>query len=316
MKTSIVASIFKALLRCVLTLALVLAGAHAARKVWAHYRVEPWTRDGRVNAEIVTIVPEVSGKISQLPVADNQLVQKGETLFVIDPEPYQLALRGAEATLSTREHELSLAKDQAERRRTLAAQHAISTEELQKAESSLSITTCAVESATAARDLARLNLERTTVTSPVNGYITNLHLRLGDYATTGQGQFAIIDRDSYWIAGYFEETKLPSVHVGDAARIDLMGGGHPLRGHVESMSRGIADAATGSKGLANVDPVFNWVRLAQRIPVRIHIDEVPDGVFLSSGMSCNVHLMPVAAEPEMAAPETLVRAGLVKKGDG
>jgi RND family efflux transporter MFP subunit len=244
-----------------------------------------------VIAETVPIVPEVSGKISEIHVSDNQLVKKGEVLFMVDREKYALALQAAEATLAIRKNELDLKKDVAARRRKLSMERAISTEETQVAENALEVAGWAVNAAESARDMARLDLERTVVTSPVNGYITNLHLRAGDYATSGQPQFSIIDSDSFWVAGYFEETKLVSVHPGDRARMDLMGG-RSLSGRVESISRGIADATTTTKGLADVDPVFSWVRLAQRIPVRIKIDQVPGDVFLSSGMTCNVHLSP------------------------
>lgn len=271
--------------------------------LWKHYRVSPWTRDGRVIAETVRIVPEVSGKISELRIADNQRVRKGDVLFIIDPHSYSLALRSAEANLSTREHELSLKKDVALRRQKLAEERAIAAEERQTADSAVQVAECAVAAATAARDVAQLDLERTTVVSPVNGYITNLHLRPGDYASSGQPQFSIIDSDSFWVAGYFEETKLASVHPGDDATIDLMGGSHALHGKVESISRGIADPTTATKGLADVDPVFNWVRLAQRIPVRIKLDALPPEVFLSSGMTCNVHLSAASLPGNGPRPE-------------
>lgn len=302
MKSPLFRQIASGFLRCAITLAVILAGPHAARLCWKHYRTEPWTRDGRVNAEIVRIVPEVSGRILQLHVKDNQAVKQGDVLLTIDPESWTLALQEAEANLATRQADLALRKEQAERRKTLVNVKAISAEEHNNAVSAVSVAEAAIGAATAARDMAKLNLERSTVISPVNGYVTNLHLRQGDYATAGQEQFAIIDRDSFWIAGYFEETKLAAIHPGDAARIDLMGGSRPLSGHVESISRGISDAATTGKGLANVDPVFNWVRLAQRIPVRIHLDEFPPDVFLSSGMSCNVRI--IGPAPSTAAPES------------
>jgi len=304
MKRHTTLRILSAILKSVLTLAVVMTGAHAARLLWKHYRVSPWTRDGRVIAESIQIVPEVSGKVARLAVSDNQPVKKGDVLFTIDPESYELALRSAEAALATRRHELTLREEVAERRRRLAADKAISTEEAQAADSALEVARCAVTAAMAACDTARLDLDRTRILSPVNGYITNLHLREGSYATVGQPQFSIIDSDSFWIAAYFEETKLGSVHAGDRARIDLMGGGS-LEGVVESVSRGIADATTSTKGLADVDPVFNWVRLAQRIPVRVKLGPLPDGIFLSSGMTCNVHLTARSGRGE-EAPEQSV----------
>lgn len=291
MKRHSVLRILTAVLKSSLTLAAVVGGVHASRLLWKHYRVTPWTRDGRVIAESLKVVPEVSGKISQLLVSDNQMVKKGDVLFIVDRESYALALQSAEATLATRQHELALKTEVADRRRKLAADKAISAEESQMADNALEVARCSLTAAIAARDIAKLDLSRTEVTSPVNGYITNLHLRVGDYASAGTPQFSIIDSDSFWITGYFEETKLASVHPGDEARIDLMGGSS-LHGRVASISRGIADPTTTTKGLADVDPVFSWVRLAQRIPVRITLDELPEGIFLSSGMTCNVHLQP------------------------
>jgi len=302
MKRHSIIRILAALAKSLLTLAVICGGVHASRLLWKHYRVTPWTRDGRVIAETVKVVPEASGKISKLLVSDNQVVRKGDTLFVIDPESYSLALKSADANLATRRHELDLKRNIASRRQKLVIDKAISTEELQTAENALEVAECAVTAAITARDIAKLDLERTVITSPVNGYITNLHLRPGDYASSGQPQFSIIDSDSFWIAGYFEETKLASVHPGDRAQIDLMGG-RSLHGQVESISRGIADATTATKGLADVDPVFSWVRLAQRIPVRIKLDELPPEIFLSSGMTCNVHLSPGTRPRPSPTPE-------------
>ncbi len=296
MKRHLIKQSLAAVLKCGLTLAIILAGVHASRLLWTHYRTAPWTRDGRVIAESVRIVPEVSGRISRLEVSDNQRVEKGDLLFTVDPESYELALRSAEAELATRREELELRKEIAARRRKLAGDRAISIEESQAADSAVQVAESAVTAAGAARDTARLDLSRTSVISPVNGYVTNLHLRQGGYASAGQPQFSIIDADSFWIAGYFEETKLSSIHPGDRARIDLMQGG-TLQGEVESLSRGIADATAETKGPADVDPVFNWVRLAQRIPVRIRLSHIPDGLLLASGMTCNIHLSPGAASP-------------------
>lgn len=301
MKRHLTVRLLACVLKACLSLAVILAGAHAARRLWTHYRTSPWTRDGRVIAETVKIVPEVSGRIAELRVTDNQVVRKGDVLFVIDPQSYELALRAAEANLATHRHDLELKRDVALRRRELAEHKAIAAEERQTADNAVQVTECAVAAATAALEIAELDRARTIVRSPVNGYITNLHLRAGDYASAGQPQFAIIDSDSFHITGYFEETKLASVHPGDLATMDLMGGGLPLHGTVESISRGIADATAATKGLAEVDPVFNWVRLAQRIPVRIHLDPPPPGVFLSSGMTCNIHL--ASATPAPPAPE-------------
>ena len=261
--------------------------------LWRYYMLSPWTRDGRVRAETVNVAAEVFGKVTDLKVIENQFVHKGDVLFIIDPEEFQLDLAKAEATLETRRQQMLIQQELSQRRSHLSAE-AISKEEQQTSESSASVANAAYEEAEAQRDLAKLNLERTIVRSTVNGYVDNLRLRVGDYAVVGQNKLTIIDSDSFWVSGYFEETKLPRIHAGDQAIIELMGVNSKISGHVESISRGIADSNgnTDAQGLANVNPVFYWVRLAQRIPIRIHIDEVPDGVTLAAGMTCTVVIKP------------------------
>src|SRR5262249_2525634 len=134
---------------------------------------------------------------------------------------------------------------------------------------------------------AEINLRRTQVRSPVNGYITNLMMRVGDFAHEGATNISVIDADSYWIDGYFEETKLARICIGDRVKAKLMGYAQPILGHVVTVTRGIgvSDAASGTQGLPNPNPVYTWVRPAQRVPVRIAIDSVPPGIPLVSGMS-------------------------------
>ncbi len=257
--------------------------------LWRYYMLSPWTRDGRVRAETVTVAAEVFGKVTELDVAENQFVHKGDVLFVVDPTEFRLDLAKAEAALESRRQDMLIRDELAKRRSEMSAE-AISKEEQQTAESSASVAAAACQEAKAQCDLAKLNLERTTVRSPVNGYVDNLRLRIGDYAVVGQPKLTIIDSDSFWVSGYFEETKIPRIHVGDHAVIELMGVTPTLSGHVESISHGIADVngATDAQGLANVNPVFYWVRLAQRMPVRIHIDSVPKGITLAAGMTCSI----------------------------
>jgi len=268
--------------------AVLLAGL-LGWALWRYYMLSPWTRDGRVRAETVTVAAEVFGKVTELDVTENQFVRKGDVLFVVDPSEFRLNLAKAEATLESRRQDMLIRDELAKRRSDMSAE-AISKEEQQTAESSAAVAAAAYAEAKAQCDLARLNLDRTTVRSPVNGYVDNLRLRIGDYAVVGQPKLTIIDSDSFWISGYFEETKIPRIHVGDHAVIELMGVKPVISGHVESLSHGIADVngATDAQGLANVNPVFYWVRLAQRIPVRIHIDSVPSGVTLAAGMTCSL----------------------------
>ncbi|MDE1169699.1 MAG: HlyD family secretion protein [Verrucomicrobium sp.] len=266
----------------------VLLAVLAVGLLWWSYMLRPWTRDGRVRAEIVAVAAEIPGKVTEVRVADNQFVHKGDVLFVVDPEDYRLQLAQAEATCEARRQQMEIRQADAARRRQLSVE-AVSQEERETAESEAAVAAAAYAEAQASLATARLHMRRTEVLAPANGYVTNFHLRVGDYATPGQAKMSVIDSDSFWIAGYFEETKIPRIREGDGATIRLMGVGDPLEGHVESISRGIVDANAGlGQGLAEVNPVFNWVRLAQRIPVRIIIDRVPSGVILAAGMTCTV----------------------------
>ncbi len=298
--------------RIAVTGAVALLAAILGTALWWHYMRSPWTRDGRVRVEVVNIAAEISGKVVQLPVADNQIVKKGDTLFVIEPADYQIALAQANAQVENRKVNLDIAKENFDRRKSLGAQ-AVSSEEIHNFESSAQEAQASYDQAVALRNQAQLNLTRTVVVSPVNGIVTNLHLRIGDYATPGQTKVSVTDTDSFWVAGYFEETKIPYIHLGDPADIRLMGVGPEVRGHVESFSTGIADGNSGTDapGLPSVDPIFTWVRLAQRIPVRLHIDEVPDGVRIAAGQTCTIVIGPArksAAQTPEAKPAVAASA--------
>jgi RND family efflux transporter MFP subunit len=258
------------------------------RVLWVHYMDEPWTRDGRVRAEIVNVAPDVSGAVVELPVKDNQLVRKGDLLMQIDPSHYEIAVEQAQAAVAARKAELQMKRDDARRRADMDSL-VVSKESQENAAHTASAAEAAYQQALAALDAAKLNLARTRVVSPVDGYVTNLNVFRGDYATAGAAKLAIVDSHSFWVYGYFEETKLPHLHIGDKAEVRLMSGG-TLQGHVESISRGIYDRDNPQSRelLADVNPTFNWVRLAQRVPVRVKIDSVPDGVVLAAGITCTV----------------------------
>jgi RND family efflux transporter MFP subunit len=262
------------------------------RALWVHYMDEPWTRDGRVRAEVVNIAPDVSGAVVELPVRDNQFVHKGDLLMQIDPSHYQIAVEQAHAAVAARKAELQMRRDDAQRREDMDSL-VVSKESRENATHTASAAEAQYQQALAALDAAKLNLERTRVVSPVDGYVTNLNVYGGDYAIAGSAKLAIVDSHSFWVYGYFEETKLPHVRIGDKADIRLMSGG-TLKGHVESISRGIYDRDNPQSRelLADVNPTFNWVRLAQRVPVRVKIDSVPDGVLLSAGTTCTVVVTP------------------------
>jgi multidrug resistance efflux pump len=278
--------------RYVITGVALLIALLLAYALWYHFFRSPWTRDGRVRVEVVDIAAQIPGQVISLPVADNQRVKKGDLLFEIDPIDYQLALTQAESTVKTRDFDLKIAQQDAERRQKLG--EAVSAEERLTYLNSADVAAAAYQSALAALRQAQVNLNRTKIYSPVNGYVTNLTLRIGDYATPGQIKLSVVDSDSFWIAGYFEETKLPNIHIGDYAHIRLMGWNPEVSGHVESIARGIADtdAGSGILGLENVNPIFTWVRLAQRIPVRIAIDHVPNDVTIAAGQTCTIVVSP------------------------
>ncbi|MGN6666151.1 MAG: efflux RND transporter periplasmic adaptor subunit [Trinickia sp.] len=272
-----------------LLLVIALAIGH---RLWVHYMDEPWTRDGRVRAQIVGIAPDVSGDIVELPVADNMFVKKGQVLMKIDPSHYQVAVEQAQAAVAARRAEWQMRRADAARRADIDSL-VVSKENRENASSAAASAQAQYQQALAALDAAKLNLSRTTVVSPVDGYVTNLSVFRGDYATAGTPKLAIVDSHSFWVYGYFEETKLPRLKIGDPAEIRLMSGG-VLQGHVQSISRGIYDRDNPQSRelVADVNPTFNWVRLAQRVPVRIQIDKVPDGVVLSAGTTCTVVVKP------------------------
>lgn len=276
-------------LRIIVTLVMVAVAAALSWWAWHYYMVSPWTRDGRVRAEVVTVAPEVAGRVLEVKVRDNQRVRKGDILFVIDPERFRLSLDHANAAVEAARARMEVAKGKAQRRRNLD-NLTVSEEERQTTQGDENSAVSAFTLAEADARIAALDLERTTIRSPVNGFVTNLQLRNGSYASTGISALTIIDSDSFWVAGYFEETKLANIRAGDKAIIRLMGESGDITGRVDSISRGIADKnnQSNAEGLANVDPTFTWVRLAQRIPVRITLDPVPDDIRLSAGQTCTI----------------------------
>ncbi|WP_323072025.1 HlyD family secretion protein [Mycetohabitans endofungorum] len=284
------------------TIAIFAVAVLLGRALWVHYMDSPWTRDGRVRAEIINIAPDVSGQIVEFPVRDNQFVHRGDVLMRIDPDHYRIAVQQAEALVAARKADLQMRRDDAARRRDLDAL-VVSKENRENAVIQAASAQAQYEQALAQLAAAKLNLERTTVVAPVDGYVTNLNAYRGDYAIAGQPKLALVDSHSFWVYGYFEETKIPLLKIGDPAEMRLMSGA-VLKGHVEGISRGIADRDNpmSRELLADVNPTFNWVRLAQRVPVRIHIDQVPEGLILSAGTTCAVVVTPATATD--AGPRT------------
>jgi RND family efflux transporter MFP subunit len=245
-----------------------------------------------VRAYIVTMAPDVSGRVIELPLVDNQLVHKGDLLMKIDPRDYQAAFDAAKAAVDVAKADLDNKRAESARRAQLT-DLATTAEEKESYASSAAMAAATVEQRQAELEQARVNLERVDIHSPVNGWITNLQTRVGDYAEKGTRSLTIVDADSYWVDGYFEETIVGPIREGDPARVRLLGYKPVLTGHVDSLSRGItvANAAAGPAGLADVNPVFTWVRLAQRVPVRVHLDPLPEGVRLVAGMTASVEIL-------------------------
>ena len=270
---------------------LLVVTAIAVALIWQYYVTAPWTRDGRVRVLVASIAPQVSGQIVELRVADNQYVHKGDVLYVIDPFDFQVAVDSAQTTVKSRAADLQVKRTQADRRQSLTSL-AASVEEKQQYVGTATQAEAAFAGAQVQLAQAEVNLKRTNVRSPVEGYVTNLTLRVGDYASTGSANVSVIDAESFWVDGYFEETKLARICVGDQARIELMGFAQPVIGRVQSFGRGISvsDATSSTQGLPNVDPVYTWVRLAQRVPIRIQILEVPRGIPLASGLTATVRI--------------------------
>lgn len=280
----------RTILRVALTLLVVVLAIGAGYSLWHHYMVAPWTRDARIRADIVTIAPDVSGRVTSLQVRDNQWVEAGQVLLTIDRERYQAELEQLRAMAETRAQQARLREHEASRRLRLG--QSISAEQKENAQIAAAIARSEHREALAHLKTAELNVQRTEVRAPRAGQVTNLQLAEGNYAHAGQPVMALVAADSFYVQAYFEETKLPNIRPGDAVRIWPMSTGEDLTGTVESISQGITDrnASPDSQLLADVEPTFNWVRLAQRIPVRIKLDPLPAGIRLSAGMTASVQV--------------------------
>ena len=279
-----------------ITLAVSAAAVFAGLRLWDHYELAPWTRDGRVRANIVQIAPDVSGLVTNVPVQDNQRVHAGDLLFQVDEARYELSLKQAEASLASQK--IALAQAKREDARNVSLDNLISQEVREQTRAKVEQAQAALAQSQVTLDTARLNLQRAKVVAPSDAFVTNLDLRKGSYATAGRPAMALVDAESFYVEGYFEETKLARIHVGDHVKVTPMGVGKPLTGTVESIVAGIADRdrATSANLLPTVNPTFNWVRLAQRVPVRVHLDPVPDDVKLVAGQTVTVEVTGAAAQ--------------------
>jgi multidrug resistance efflux pump len=276
--------------RLLVTFAMLAAATWAGLRLWDHYELEPWTRDGRVRANVVQIASDVSGLVTAVPIQDNQPVAAGALLFEVDRARYTLARRQAESALGATK--VALTQAQRENARNNGLGDLISQELREQTATRVEAAEANVAQAAVALDAAKLNLERAQVRAPTDGLVTNLDMRTGSYAMAGRPALALVDANSFYVEGYFEETKLPRIHVGDRVRVTPMGGTR-VEGHVESIAAGIADRdrTTGTNLLPSVNPTFNWVRLAQRIPVRVKLDPLPVGTRLVAGQTVTVQVI-------------------------
>ncbi|MBB2917349.1 efflux RND transporter periplasmic adaptor subunit [Cupriavidus alkaliphilus] len=287
---------FRSLLPVLPTLLAAIAALLVLRYLWDYYTAAPWTRDGHVRADIVQVAPDVSGLVTRVVARDNQYVQAGAVLFEIDRDRYALALEQALATLATQRAALAQARREAARNRSLDG--VVAAEVAEQGRARVEQGQAALAQAEAAVRLARLNLQRTSVRSPVAGYLNDRLPRLGDYVSTGRPVLSMVDAGSFHVEGYFEETRLHRIHIGSPVDVHIMGEPRHLRGHVHSIAAGIEDRdrSAGSNLLPNVNPTFNWVRLAQRVPVRIVLEDVPADVRLVSGRTATVAVREPAAD--------------------
>ena len=277
--------------RALLTLVVAVVAIAVAWQLWSYYMLEPWTRDGRVRADVVPVAADVSGLTSDVFVHDNEKVSKGQQLFRIDQRRFQFALDQAKADVASRQATLDQAKRDLERTKSLTSL-ATTVQQVEQRQQAVDVDQAQLDAANAALEVARLNLERSTVVAPVNGIVTNFDLLPGRYVNAGAAVFALIDSDTFRVEGYFEETKLRRIRIGEDATVKLIGDARVLSGHVESIAYGIEDQNRSTSGdlLAFVNPTFSWVRLAQRIPVRIKLDNVPPDLLLVAGRTATVSI--------------------------
>jgi RND family efflux transporter MFP subunit len=278
--------------RLSLTGLVTLVAVWAGYRLWDYYMDEPWTRDGHVRADVVPVAPDVAGFVTDVFVHDNQQVTRGDVLFQIDRARYDIALRQALAVVEGRRAMLDDADADLKRYRALTPDVVVSKQRIDQVVAIQASAQAALDQALADLGLAKLNLERSEVRASVSGVVTNMELRPGTYLTPGKGVMALLDSDTLRVEGYFEETKLPRIHIGDAVKIRLLGSDHILRGSVESVAAGIEDRdrSAGTTLLANVNPTFNWVRLAQRVPVRIALNRTEQNE-LVAGATATVEVL-------------------------
>ncbi|EOT1170505.1 p-hydroxybenzoic acid efflux pump subunit AaeA [Cronobacter dublinensis] len=268
--------------RTAITVVLVVLAFIAIFRAWSFYTESPWTRDARFSADVVAIAPDVAGLITSVDVHDNQLVKKDQVLFTVDQPRYQKALEEAEADVAYYQALVNEKRREAGRRNQLGIQ-AMSREEIDQANNVLQTVLHQLAKAEATRDLAKLDLQRTVIRAPADGWVTNLNVYTGEFITRGSTAVALVKQNSFYVQAYMEETKLEGVRPGFRVEITPLGSNNVLHGTVDSVSAGVTNASStrDDKGMATVDSNLEWVRLAQRVPVRIRLDKQPGNLYPS-----------------------------------
>ena len=286
----------KKLILGALNLALLAAVAWYAYQALEDHLANPWTRDGQVRGQVIQVAPRVSGMVTRIAVIDNQYVRAGDLLFELDPEPFEIAVSQAEANLKRARISSRASAIEYERLQEIARQDAgaVSAKDLNRREASYLQSLSVIDVTSEQLRSARLNLGYTRVRASVDGYVSNINFQIGDQAVANTPILALVDSNSFWVFGYFRESEIGRIKLGDPARVTLMAyPDQPLAGTVESLGWGIApsDGNTGYNLLPSIKPVFQWIRLAQRIPVRVKLDQLPEGVELRYGLTASVMIL-------------------------
>lgn len=277
-------------------LAVLAVIAWYAYQAWGDYLRNPWTRDGQVRGHVIQVSPRVSGMVTAIHVVDNQFVESGQLLFEIDREPFEIAIAQAEANLERARIGSEAARLQYERVQEIYRRDrgAVSQKDLERREASYRESLAQIDVASESLRAAKLNLDYTRIRASVDGYVSNIDFQIGTQAVASQPILALVDSNSFWVFGYFRETEIGQFQIGDPARVTLLAyPDRPLPGVVESLGWGIApsDGNTGHNLLPSIKPVFQWIRLAQRVPVRIKLDPVPADIELRFGLSASVMIL-------------------------
>ncbi len=286
----------KKTIKLLVTLIVIGAALFFGYRKYEAYTANPWTRDGQVRTQVIQVSPRVTGIVTRIHVVDNQRVKKGDLLFEIDPSRYRIKVEQAKARLKRTLESAKGIRIEYERVKRIYRQDrgAVSQKALVRNETSYYKSLADIDSAEESLKAAELNLAFTRVYAEVDGYVSNINFQVGSPATAGKPILALVDENSFWVFGFFRENTIPDVEVGDRAVVTLLAyPDTPLTGRVESIAWGIAhaDGNPGGNLLPSVKPVFQWIRLAQRIPVRIKLDPLPDGIKLRFGLTASVMIL-------------------------